>query len=98
MKVQVIKSTTVGIHLSIDDKEFGFNKATGVFKAKQADGKWAVVSPTHLVRNICIDRQKSAAESIERSRSVSAFYAKNPTYQTSRQRYATAVGNVRDYN
>jgi hypothetical protein len=98
MKITVITSTEVGIHLSIDGKEFGFNKATGTFKQKQKDGKWAVVSPSTLVRNICIDRQAQAAAQHERSRQIAAFYAENPDYQTVRQRYATAVGNVRDYN
>lgn len=59
-QVKVIKSTADGIHLAIDGQEIGFNKTTGVFKAKDASGKWAAIKPSNFIRAIATRRLEDA--------------------------------------
>lgn len=69
-QVRVIKSTTEGIHLAIDGQEIGFNKTTGVFKAKGTDGKWAAIKPSNYIRAIATRKLEDAiyrAKKIERA-------------------------------
>lgn len=65
-QVKVIKSTADGIHLAIDGQEIGLNRATGVFKAKQADGKWAAIQPSNFIRAIATRQLESRIAKSER--------------------------------
>lgn len=59
-QVKVIQSTEIGIHLSIDKVEYGFNKSTNTFKQRKADGKFVTVTPTAYIRAICKNQLESA--------------------------------------
>lgn len=61
-QVKVIQSSEVGIHLSIDKVEYGFNKSTNTFKQRRADGKFVTVEPTPYVRAILKNQFEAAAQ------------------------------------
>ncbi len=60
-QVEVIQSTEVGIHLSIDKVEYGFNKSTNTFKQRKAGGKFVTITPTAYIRAICKNQFEAAA-------------------------------------
>jgi|GEM_PF-6196117 len=61
-QVKVIQSSEVGIHLSIDKVEYGFNKSTNTFKQRKADGKFVTVTPSPYIRAILKNQFEAATQ------------------------------------
>jgi Fe-S cluster assembly iron-binding protein IscA len=94
--VQVLTVTATGIRAKVYGKDYSYNAANNSFFIAQ-DGKWVQATPNTLHQTILRDRH---AQYVQRQ-AQSAFIAKNPNYQTSKERYARAVGDNgshRDYS
>lgn len=98
--VQVLTVKEGGIRALIYSKDYSFNKAKNAFflnVGTQAKPIWQAATIPAFHMSVLRDRH---AQWLQRQ-SQAAFIAKHPTYQTTRERYARAVGDDgshRDYS